>query len=121
MYSKKVERKQPRENPMNYTYISNNGLEFIIHPETKVIHLTLHTYSRLAHKHITTCVNRADALVIQGDSRLLDLPVNNTNEILRVIPESVVIEWILRDSEELTQEVMHIGIRGYLLDKAGVA
>lgn len=95
----------------------NNGLELVIDDSTGEVFATIRGYARMVNKNESSIRSRLGAR--DDELKTAEIPTNKGIQGARLIPESLITEWIVKDDPELATQMLRAGVRVYLYGIAG--
>lgn len=105
----------------NLQRYDNEGLELIIDLETGESFATVSGYARMSNKDRSTIRERITKLKDRGKDLTKEAQIETTGGLqgCRLIPESLICEWLITDNPELAKQMITVGVRIYLHGLAG--
>lgn len=99
----------------------NEGLELIINTQTGESYASVSGYARMSGKPRTTIQSRINK--IKGDDNVTSFEAQiqtpGGTQWVTIIPEDLIVEWIVKDNPDIATKLMKVGVRVYLHTLAG--
>ena len=103
----------------NLTRFQNNGIELIIDTSNGESFATISGYARMAKKAQSTISERVSKDHRCNEVKTAKIQTAGGLQGVRLIPESLIKQWIKKDNPELADRMMDTGLRVFLHGIAG--
>lgn len=106
----------------NLTRYDNNGIELIIDTTTGESFATQRGYARMSGKTQSTINSRINRMTEGERNQYIKTAEADTQgglQGVRLIPEDLITEWIVKDNPEMAKQLMKLGVRVFLHQLAG--
>lgn len=101
----------------NLQRYENDGLEFFIDSDTGEISPSIAGYCRMSGKSKGTISERLARS--ENQSKTAEIDTGYGFKVVRLIPETLVKSWVIKDNPELAKKMFDCGLRVYMYGLAG--
>lgn len=93
-----------------------DGLELVIDTQSGEAFATVSGYARMSGKAKSTI---SDRTVRSGGLKTAEVQTTTGSKTVRLIPESIISDWIIDDNPKLAKQMLKAGVRVFLYGVAG--